>query len=54
MNETESTNHVTEALWTKIDYLSKEYDVSVARMIGILLTIILGLWDDCKDREESE
>jgi len=52
MTETESTNQVTEALWDKIDYLSKEYDVTVARMIGIMQTIAFGLWDHAKEEDD--
>jgi len=52
MKEEESTNQVTDALWDKIDYLSREYDVTVARMVGILQTIQYGLWEHAKDDEE--
>jgi len=48
MTETESTNQVTDALWDKIDYLTKEYDITVARMIGILEIIQYGLFENAK------
>ena len=48
MNEFESTNQVADSLLDKIDYLSKEYNITVARMIGILQVIQYGLYDEAK------
>ena len=53
MTELESTNQVTDDLWAKITYLCKEYDISVARMIGILQIVQYGLYEYAKDKESN-
>ena len=51
MNESESTEQVTDALWDKVNYLVKEYTITTARMIGILEMIKYEL---ITEEEENE
>ncbi len=52
MKSAERIDRVTEHMWSAIEYVKREYDITYAEMIGILQIIIMDLY--ATGRNENE
>jgi hypothetical protein len=54
MNEAEKLNQISQELWDKVRYITNEYDVTTAMMIGILEIMKHELIRQAEDGDNNE